>query len=113
MKEPAPQPLPRDAGAALLAALGELHDALLGPDAAAIDAAARRAGAAVAALEHAAPPPALLEQLAALNHRAGALVAARQAAVAWALSRLGQVPALYDADGQRATVRVPRRLASA
>lgn len=109
-----PAPAEPSAAQALLLALQELHDTLLGPDATAIENAAQRASSAVRALERQPPPPALLAQLAALNHKAGTLVAARQAAARWALSRLASDgTTLYDSDGQPAAARTPRRLASA
>jgi hypothetical protein len=68
----------------------------------------------VLALERAPPPAAMLAPLAELNRRAGVLVAARQAAANWALSRLAAGgPALYDSDGRQAAARPPRPLARA
>ena len=97
----------------LATALKVLGDALLKQDAHAIEAAAREAASALKLLENSSPDRAGLEQLAELNRRTGALLAARQATLNWALSRLTPSARTYGADGQHAVAPAPRRLASA
>lgn len=98
----------------LAGALEALQRALLGHDAAAIVEAADRTRLALYALELNPPSRAALEHLAALNDAAGALVAARQAATNWALSRLQpERTTLYGSDGQHTSAPAQRRIASA
>ena len=97
----------------LAGALRVLGEALLRPDAAAIETAARDAAAALQALERRPPSREVLEQLDELNRRNGALLAARREALQWAQSRLAPGTRLYGSDGQSAVASAPRRLATA
>ena len=100
----------------LAKALESLGEALLKQDAGAIEDASRAASEALGALR-ALPPRSLgreqLESLAELNRRNGALLAARQASLHWALSRLAPPTRTYGADGQQAIAPPPRRIGSA
>lgn len=99
----------------LLGAFEALCDALKRADAGAIEAAARRVDAALPAVERAPPAAEWVQALAGRSREAGALLAARQAAVQWALSRVapGAAVAVYDSDGQRSVEPAPRPLATA
>jgi hypothetical protein len=97
-----------------LAAMQELREALLRHDPDAVTAAAQRLDQAVRALERQPPPAPVLEALAACNRETGALLAARQAAVHWALTRIaGGGPQTYDRAGRHPVAAHPRRRASA
>jgi flagellar biosynthesis/type III secretory pathway chaperone len=97
----------------LARALESLGEALLKQDAGAIDDAARVANEALRALVPRSLAREQLEALAQLNRRNGALLAARQANLNWALSRIAPPTRTYGADGQQAIAPPPRRIGSA
>lgn len=94
-------------------ALERLGEALLAQDAGAIDAASREANEALRALAPGALTRAELEALERQNRKNGALLATRQAALHWALSRLAPPARTYGSDGQQSVAPPPRPLATA
>lgn len=94
-------------------ALEDLGHALLKQDASAIESAARAASDALRALGNTKLSPEQAEALAELNRRNGALLAARQASLNWALSRFAPPTRTYGPSGQQTVAPTPRALARA
>lgn len=97
----------------LARALEDLGEALLKQDASAIEDAARRANVALQSLGKNSLDRREAERLTALNRRNGALLAARQAGLHWALSRLAPPSRTYGSDGQQSLAPTPRTLGAA
>lgn len=104
---------PRLVAGGLAAALDALREAVLSSSPDAVTTASAQLAAELKQAERHPPSRAELEALAGLTRETGALLALRQGAVHWALTRITGAPQLYDRAGRNPVTTSPRRRASA